>query len=160
MFWNTCGKRPGPCTPKAIPPPKPGSRRHTIDILNGKARQTAANIRSAATRAGLGRDERAGADKCATYLTNKRRYLNYPKALKQGWPIATGVIEGACRHLVKDRMDLTGARWGLDGAEAILKLRALRSNGDWDQYWTYHLSQEHHRIHETRYANEIIPRAA
>jgi len=57
-------------------------------------------------------------------------------------------------------MDLTGARWGLDGAEAILKLRALRSNGDWDQYWTYHLSQEHHRIHETRYANEIIPQAA
>jgi len=135
-------------------------RRHTIDILNGNARQTAANIRSAATRAGLGRDERAGADKCATYLTNKRRYLDYPKALKQGWPIATGVIEGACRHLVKDRMDLTGARWGLDGAEAILKLRALRSNGDWDQYWTYHLSQEQHRIHETRYANDIIPRAA
>ena len=135
-------------------------RRHTIDILNGNARQTAANIRAAATRAGLGRDERAGADKCATYLTNKRRYLDYPKALKQGWPIATGVIEGACRHLVKDRMDLTGARWGLDGAEAILKLRALRSNGDWDQYWTYHLSQEHHRIHETRYANEIIPQAA
>ena len=93
-------------------------------------------------------------------LTNKRRYLDYPKALKQGWPIATGVIEGACRHLVKDRMDITGARWGLDGAEAILKLRALRSNGDWDQYWTYHLSQEHHRIHETRYANEIIPQAA
>ena len=79
-------------------------RRHTIDILNGKARQTAATIRGAATRAGLGRDERAGADKCATYLTNKRRYLDYPKALKQGWPIATGVIEGACRHLVKDRM--------------------------------------------------------
>ena len=57
-------------------------------------------------------------------------------------------------------MDLTGARWGLDGAEAILKLRALRSNGDWDQYWTYHLNQEQHRIHETRYANNIIPRAA
>ena len=57
-------------------------------------------------------------------------------------------------------MDLTGARWGLDGAEAILKLRALRSNGDWDQYWTYHLSQEQHRIHETRYANDIIPQAA
>ena len=135
-------------------------RRHANDILNGKARNTAANIRSAATRAGLARDERTGADTCATYLTNKHRYLNYPKALQQGWPIATGVIEGACRHLVNDRMDITGARWGLTGAEAILKLRAIHSNGDWDQYWTYHLSQEQHRIHETRYANDIIPQAA
>lgn len=65
--------------------------------------------------------------------------------MKNGWPIATGVIEGACRHLVKDRMDLTGARWGLDGAEAILKLRALRSNDDFDDYWTYHLARERQR---------------
>jgi hypothetical protein len=135
-------------------------RRHATDILHGNARQTAATIRGAATRAGLHPAERAGIDKCATYLTNKHRHLDYPTALKQGWPIATGVIEGACRHLVKDRMDLTGARWGLDGAEAILKLRALRCNGDWDEYWTYHLNQEQHRIHETRYANNIIPHAA
>jgi hypothetical protein len=54
-------------------------------------------------------------------------------ALAQGWPIATGVIEGACRHLVKDRLDITGARWGLAGGEAVLKLRALVSNGDFDQ---------------------------
>ena len=54
-------------------------------------------------------------------------------------------IEGACRHLVKDRMDITGARWGLDGAEAILKLRALITNGDFDQYWRYHLRKEHER---------------
>jgi len=97
---------------------------------------------------------------CAAYLTNKARYLDYPTALKEGWPIATGVIEGACRHLVKDRMDLTGARWGLDGAEAVLKLRALRSNGDFDEYWAYHLTQERERVHESRYANKVIPRAA
>ena len=71
-----------------------------------------------------------GADRCAAYLLNKAPYLRYHTALAKGWPIATGVIEGACRHLVKDRMDLTGARWGLEGAEAVLKLRALRSNGD------------------------------
>jgi len=103
---------------------------------------------------------RAGADTCAAYLTNKRAHLNYPTALARGWPIATGVIEGACRHLVKDRMDLTGARWGLHGAEAILKLRALRSNGDLDEYWHYHLAQERQRVHQTRYLNNAIPRAA
>ena len=89
-------------------------------------------IRRQATITGLSTNRRTGADTCATYLTNKAPYLDYPTALAKGWPIATGVIEGACRHLVKDRMDLTGARWGLDGAEAILKLRALRSNGDFD----------------------------
>ena len=102
----------------------------------------------------------AGAEACATYLINKERYLDYPTALHNGWPIATGVIEGACRHLVKDRMDITGARWGLPGAEAVLKLRALRSNGDFDAYWRYHLEQERRRVHETRYLNGVIPRAA
>ena len=57
----------------------------------------------------------------------------------EGWPIATGTIEGACRHIVKDRMDLTGARWSLEGAEAVLKLRVVRSNGDFDDYWRFHL---------------------
>jgi hypothetical protein len=78
-----------------------------------------------------------------------RAYHDYAHALAQGWPIATGIIEGACRHLVKDRMDLTGARWGLAGAEAILQLHALTSNEDFDEYWTFHLQQEHRRIHQT-----------
>jgi hypothetical protein len=85
--------------------------------------------------------------------------MDYPTALANGWPIATGVIEGACRHLVKDRMDVTGARWGVDGAEAILKLRSLISNGDFDTYWTYHLHQEQQRVHATRYLGELIPAA-
>jgi hypothetical protein len=70
------------------------------------------------------------------------------------------VIEGACRHLVKDRMDLTGARWGLHGAEAILKLRALRTNGDLDDYWNFHLDEERRRVHDSRYADNHIPQAA
>ena len=70
------------------------------------------------------------------------------------------MIEGACRHLVKDRLDLTGARWGLNGAEAILKLRALRSNGDFDEYWRFHLDKERHRVHEARFAHATIPLAA
>ena len=99
-------------------------------ILQGKAAHVAAGIRRRATTFGYSAAEREGADACAGYLTAKKPYLDYATALAKGWPIATGVIEGACRHLVKDRMDITGARWGLDGAEAILKLRALISNGD------------------------------
>jgi len=129
-------------------------------ILAGEATKVASSIRRAATKAGLEPLKRSGVDACATYLINKAPYLDYPLALKEGWPIATGVIEGACRHLVKDRMDITGARWGLEGAEAVLKLRALRSNGDFDLYWRFHLKQELYRIHESRYAMGVIPKAA
>jgi hypothetical protein len=129
-------------------------------ILDGNARAVAAGIRRSATRKQLSTSQRAAADTCAGYLTAKAPYLNYPQALQSGWPIATGVIEGACRHLVNDRMGITGARWGLPGAEVILKLRALHSNGDFDTYWQYHLEREHNRVHRSRYLNHQIPRAA
>ena len=129
-------------------------------VLEGKARAVASGIRRRATTAGLTRGTRKNADDTANYLTAKATHLDYPTALKSGWPIATGVIEGACRHLVKDRLDITGARWGLAGAEAILKLRALHSNDDFDDYWRYHLNQERHRVHQIRYLNGQIPRAA
>ena len=71
--------------------------------------------------------------------------MQYDRYLKSGYPIATGVIEGACRHLIKDRMDVTGARWSLEGAEAVLKLRSLVTSGDFDDYWTFHRSREFQR---------------
>jgi len=131
-----------------------------LAVLEGKAGTVAASIRRKATLLQLPQEKRVKADRAANYLLNKRPYLDYPTALHSGWPIATGVIEGACRHLVKDRMDITGARWGLQGAEAILKLRALISNKDFDSYWSYHLAQERHRNHDLRYANSVIPRQA
>jgi len=129
-------------------------------VLDGRAGIVAAAIRRKATRLKLEPNKRQAADRCSDYLLAKRPYLDYPTALQNGWPIATGVIEGACRHLVKDRMDITGARWGLAGAEAILTLRALISNGDFDQYWTFHLAQEHRRVHASRYALGVIPTPA
>jgi hypothetical protein len=128
-------------------------RARTAEILDGGpagAAAVAAALRTAA--AGLGKTRRKTATATAGYLEAKAPYLDYPKALAAGWPIATGVIEGACRHLVKDRMDITGARWGVATAEAILKLRALHANGDFDDYWTWHLQQEQERNHPRAYA--------
>ena len=88
-------------------------------------------------------------------MENKQPYLGYPRALAEGWPIATGVIEGACRHLVADRMGITGARWSLEGAQAILWLRAIRANGDLDAYWNWHIQQEHQRNHLSRYQDSL-----
>jgi hypothetical protein len=135
-------------------------RDRALAILGGGAKDVAAGIRRRASSGQLKTSARKGADECARYLTNKADYLDYPTALAAGWPIATGIIEGACRHIVKDRMDLTGARWSLDGAEAVLKLRVVRSNGDFDDYWRFHLSQEYERVHRSRYTDNIIPMAA
>ncbi len=98
-------------------------------------------------------------DKTCKYLANRSRtrLLRYNEALQDGLPIATGVIEGACRHVVKDRMDRTGARWSLTGAEAVLRLRAIRSSKDFDAYWEFHLGQEKERNHSSRYEGRIPP---
>jgi len=122
-----------------------------VRILAGEADAVIAALGQQATDAGLTAQQRGGVDACIGYLTAKRELLGYHTALARGWPIATGVIEGACRHLVGDRLDITGARWGLHGAEAVLKLRALWTNGDFDAYWRFHLAREHRRVHQARY---------
>jgi hypothetical protein len=124
---------------------------HARAILEGHASTVAAAIRCAAARPGLTASQRKSAEAAAGYLTAKAPYLDYATALASGWPIATGAIEGACRHLIKDRMDITGARWGLPGAEAILMLRAIITNGDFDAYWNYHLDKEQQHVHHARY---------
>lgn len=126
-------------------------------VLRGRASLVAAGIRRSATLRNLSPQQREPADTCADYLLKYSPYLRYDKYLAAGLPIATGVIEGACRHLIKDRMDLTGARWSLEGAEAVLRLRALRSSGDFDEYWCFHEAQEFKRNHESRYADGKVP---
>jgi len=93
------------------------------------------------------------------YLADRTRtrLMRYDEALRGGLPIATGVIEGACRYLVKDRMDRTGARWSLEGAEAVLRLRAIRASEDFEEYWRFHLAREHERKHAARYSDGAVP---
>lgn len=123
-------------------------------ILQGRSSEVAGGIRRSATKRELPSEKRKGVDDCADYLIAKRSMLRYHRYLREGLPIATGVIEGACRHLIVDRMDITGARWSVRGAEAILRLRSLRSSGDFDDYWTFHLKGEHARNHASRYTGK------
>lgn len=122
---------------------------HTL--LTGRAIDVATTIRHQADEAGFDPSERTGADHAAAYLTRQAPYLNYATALASGWQIATGIIEGAARFLIKDRMDITGARWSTPGAQAILQLRAVIANGDFDEYWAWHQQQELRRNHLDRY---------
>jgi len=144
--------------------PEPGAeqenwvRHRLLEILRGKAGLMAGGMRRSATLRGLSTKAREPVDACARYLSNYSPYLRYDCYLAKGLPTATGVIEGACRHLVKDRMAVTGARWSLDGAEAVLRLRALRSSRDFDEYWTFHEARAYERNHRSRYAGSIVPR--
>jgi len=131
-----------------------------LQILRGKARDVAAGMRRSATLRDLSQDQRKGVDSCADYLLKYHEMLRYDRYLAEGFPIATGVIEGACRHLVKDRMDITGARWGLRSAEAVLKLRSLDSSSDTEAYWAFHKTQEHERNHRSRMASDLFEEAA
>jgi len=125
------------------------------EVLRGKAIHVAAGMRRSATLRKLGKKKRAPVDKCADYLLTYKKYLRYDEYLRDGLPIASGVIEGACRHLVKDRMDLSGAHWSLLGAEAILRLRALKASGDFAKYWQFHEAQEYQRNHAERYQGNV-----
>lgn len=116
-----------------------------LQILTGHATEAADSIAAQAEE--LAPEHRGGAETAVRYLRRHAEFLCYDTALARGWPIATGVIEGTARHLIADRFEIGGARWSLDGAEALLTLRALIDNGDFPRYWPFHLAREHQRIH-------------
>jgi hypothetical protein len=116
-------------------------------LLEGKASVVAGVIRRMATQRGLQGSKREAVDKAADYFLNNKAYMHYASYLELGLPIASGVIEGACKHLVKDRFEISGARWGLEGAEALLKLRSIYQSGDWQEYWNFHMACEQERLH-------------
>ena len=124
-----------------------------LDILHGRVQDVIARIGALAAahppRPGSG--HRKIIARTLSCLRSKQPCLDCPRALAEGWPIAAGVIDGACRHLIGDRMGITGARRGIDGAQAILALRAITASGGLDRYRNHHIAREHQRNHPSRY---------
>ena len=150
----------------ALHPGDPRAAREWADgqklrVLHGRAKAVAATLASVAARtrakAGTRYLDVTDVDKAVTYLTNNHMHMKYDTALANGWPIATGIIEGACRFVVEDRFGITGARWSPDGAEAILKVRAVVINGDLDDYMNYYKKRYCNEKHLTRYDPDSIP---
>lgn len=131
-----------------------------VKILEGKAVAVAAGIKQSATKRKLTGAKKKALVQAADYLLNNKEFLHYDRYLAAGTPIASGIIEGACRYLVKDRMDITGARWGLETAEAVLKMRALKASDDLDAYWAFHERQHWDRTHAARYQHRQPPSTA
>ena len=82
-----------------------------------------------------------------TYFENHREYMKYDEYLAAGYPIGSGVAEGACRHVVKDRLELTGMRWTVAGAQAVLHLRAIYLNDDWEPFQNHYIQTEQARLY-------------
>ena len=93
-------------------------------------------------------------EKTITYFENHRHMMHYDVYLNKGYPIATGVVEGTCGSLVKDRMEQSGMRWSIHGAQAVLAQRAVVKNGDWDSFFTYYIDAERDRLYPTIYERE------
>ena len=155
-LWKAARALFGESTPEA----ERWVRDRLLALLTGRSGgQVAQTIRWWASRRELDEAASKMIDKACGYLADRTRtrLMHYAEALRDGLPIATGVIEGACRYLVKDRMDRTGARWSLTGAEAVLRLRAVRASDDFDAYWQFHLARDKERNHGVRYADAVIP---
>jgi len=133
-----------------------------LRVLHGRAKAVAATLASVAAKTRANPRKRhldlTDMDRAVTYLTNNQQHMKYDKALEKGWPIATGMIEGACRFVIEDRFGITGARWSPDGAEVILKLRAVVVNGDLDDYMRYYKERYRDEHHLARYDEDTIER--
>ncbi len=122
----------------------------TLQLLSGETKQLMAEFRSLANRPKMSSAKRAQLLKTANYFERNLPFMDYPFYLPKGWPIASGVIEGACRHFVKNRCKLSGMRWLQTGVENLLRLRAVTENGDWEDYHLYRKQQRHLRLYGTR----------
>jgi hypothetical protein len=122
-------------------------RGHLLALLHGRTDQVIAALEDAAATRPLSAAQHQVVVTTLGYYRRNAPYMRYDQYLARGWPIGTGVVEGACGHLVKDRMEQAGMRWTKDGAHAILDLRAIRLADRWDAYWTFHRQRQHARLY-------------
>lgn len=122
-------------------------RRHLEQVLSGQTTTVIATLEAHLTDSARTPSQRETVQTAVGYYRRNLPYMRYDEYLARGWPIGTGVVEGACGHLVKDRMEQAGMRWTKAGAQAVLDLRAVRLTGDWDAYWQFHRQQQHRRLY-------------
>jgi hypothetical protein len=116
-------------------------------LLEGKVGYVIGHFRRLLQHSQLSAEKRRTIRSAITYFENNRQYMKYDEYLAAGFPIGSGMAEGACRHVVKDRMELTGMRWTLPGAQSMLHLRAIYLNDDWDDYLHYFIHTEQSRLY-------------
>jgi len=122
-------------------------RVRVLRILRGQVSQVVKGLRQMVTKRKLGGSKRKTLLDVAGYLYRNRTRMGYDQYLANGWPIASGSVEGACKNLVKDRMERSGMRWTPPMAEAMLRMRAIYLSGDFEEYWDFHVRDDQHRLY-------------
>ena len=112
------------------------------DLLQGRVGYVIGGLRRRLKAEELNAQRRKVVRSALEYLGNNKAHMRYDEYLAAGYPIGSGVAEGACRHLVKDRMEQTGMRWTVEGAQAMLHVRALYLNDQWDDFMEYRIEKE------------------
>jgi len=125
-------------------------RARGLKVLQGHGALVVRGLREMGTKHQLHGSKQATLTKICAYLDNNRERMHYDQYLAKGYPIASGVIEGACRHLVKDRMERAGMHWTRPGAQAMLDVRSIHINGDWEAYQQYRFQRETSRLYPWR----------
>ena len=130
-------------------------------ILNGEISSVIRGLRWRGTHLCLPDSKMKKLEKICGYLENNKHRMAYDEYLAAGYPIASGVIEGACRNIVVDRMEQSGMRWVMDGAHAMLEMRCIKLSGLWDEFNKFRIHQESERLYPGYAANdEYLSRAA
>ena len=127
-----------------------------LRILYGEVGQVVKGIRQSITKRCLSGPKRETLNGIANYLYRNRPHMRYHEYLANGWPIASGPVEGACKNLIKDRMERSGMRWTEKMAEAIVQLRAIYLSGDFDRYWQFHIEQDQNRLYSVAWT--VVPK--
>ena len=128
----------------------------TLQILFGEVGQVVKGIRQSITKRRITGPKRKTLNAVANYLYRNRTRMRYHEYLAKGWPIASGPVEGACKNLIKDRMERSGMRWTEQMAEAIVQLRAIYLSGDFDRYWEFHIAQDQQRLYPAVWS--VVPK--
>jgi hypothetical protein len=116
-------------------------------LLEGKVCGVIKGLKQMGTQQGLTGEKRRTLAKVVGYFENNRDHMQYDVYLREGYPIGSGVIEGACRHVIKDRMERAGMLWTLEGASALLRLRVVHTNSHWDEYQQYRIVREQLKLY-------------
>jgi hypothetical protein len=125
-------------------------RQRLLRVLQGKAAGVIRGLREMATKHELVGTRKKTVAKVCAYLEANLERMRYDEYLREGYPIASGAVEGACRHLVKDRMERAGMHWTVPGAQAMLDVRSIYVSGLWDEYQPYWIGCETERLYPYR----------
>jgi hypothetical protein len=126
------------------------TRERLLKILRGEVAGVIQGLRALGTRRRLKGERSKSLQRICGYLEKNMDRMRYDEYLRRGYPIASGVIEGACRHLVKDRMERSGMRWTLEGARSMLNVRAVFQSDHWRTFVDWHMKNQINRIHPNR----------